>query len=1435
MAILTTIDEIPLFSTLKEALEWGVANGLQGHHTHIFEGQTGYMGGETHGQTMSPSRKFAIEQIEQEMSSELAFKAEESLNYSGCYNIGDTGPGDGKIFSVPDPTTINQTHYYYESSPDQVSAHTHMIGGTPNTALNLSCSDVPMSTNPTRVGWAAFDAGVSTFNLNLADNINSSFDAQNLVQQVNSGATILVEAIDPITQQNVFPSNTRILNITSTVATQLQVTVNNNSINSLGAWPPWSGNWSVLSVGAVVFKDPFYQSQELLISPRPTSYVTYNPSNGWGPYDAWTFYPGYSGTTNSAADLGSIIVGMGVVAYHREETTVQGSPYPASSFTTSGLVFPPNTKVSHVQFTQTASTVNLLFWVDQQPIRDLGIHATQSPPAGFPQGVLEKVMFSQPITTGGWNLTGSEFGVNEIAYPTIKTERDFGEGFKNTNNLDSFSSCPPPQACHPHIDTHGIAATACLQYGGPQGNDDWYLPSLYEFKEMYTQVGTLLTWEPDGGNSEHLYWTSTQYKQLNPNFPLQNPDKYAWAFNTVTGQPVLAYRCHALSVRPIRRLECATVDYDYRNAVAATWAPGIGRLWNHTVWTTYETDAVVLHDGIWTMNCGSSPQCTTHFPGKIILLFESSALPIDLNGNTVLPIVQGSNLQNIFWQDNPSPGPHNGTWNTHTLMVEEIIDLNACGNLCAATVALANAAHGANFDIMIVCICPWFGPFNGYFSSYHPSFDFNTFQPTHYKIRILYGAHHQYPNVFGSSSEIGHPRLMFRLHKHDIRLNDMFSDGSHPPPNCAPTNNRILPFVNEIFNIKVYTNAEVLIGDYDYKLRYVTTAGCNLTNCKGSMAFTFVGVNYKENNGHPTVVSLYKHEGSHLMGTVTGQSGEQGHAYIALDCISKPGWLHASRGNTVNLEDWRGTGMNKRVNTPAQIPFTTIPAQGQLDWGVQCAPCGRGGTWNPWNGVVNFRCSNVMCRAYMAEVDPPQVLRGICCQSLAHTAIHYPAHNFLNFDGSAWDTCKSQCTSVGVGCGDDCRAMVVSDVVDWSNVMTAVGPIGYVCVWTLPPSTAWNSRSPSPVPLKDINGNQVVVNKQDIAKYNNKFYLAESGFTGNLLEFDLDWNSCHGIQQRTYPTGGLYTAGLTMKNSNMLVFGGEDGIGGGLWEINVNTGLMHKMMTLPSGVRVGGDILFPRNDPGYVYIITDNNYVRVFDLTYWAMPNVTAVEHASVLISSSVTGVGLFEQGTGILVLSAEGKKYALAQAIGPSLTITGPLQGGGAGDWKLNDPGFSTNEEWGGAASNPYLGCVPGTQSSLMPPVEMDSSECKKELDEALDDVDSEEEIVLHGEDMYSVNELVSVFNDGMKELPVYYSRGDEVIEYKIGDATITGYNRVPIVSTKKEQPVVVEELEQVETPLEDTPLESVQPPSDLPGETPSPPEEPLEDLPPEDTGGGY
>jgi len=53
MSVLTTIGGIPLFSTQQEALQWALSVGLQGVHTHIYAGQTGYMGGDSHSQATS--------------------------------------------------------------------------------------------------------------------------------------------------------------------------------------------------------------------------------------------------------------------------------------------------------------------------------------------------------------------------------------------------------------------------------------------------------------------------------------------------------------------------------------------------------------------------------------------------------------------------------------------------------------------------------------------------------------------------------------------------------------------------------------------------------------------------------------------------------------------------------------------------------------------------------------------------------------------------------------------------------------------------------------------------------------------------------------------------------------------------------------------------------------------------------------------------------------------------------------------------------------------------------------------------------------------------------------------------------------------------------------------------------------------------------------
>tara|TARA_R100001129_G_scaffold30604_1_gene20222 strand:+ start:197 stop:472 length:276 start_codon:yes stop_codon:yes gene_type:complete len=48
MSLIGNIDNIPLFTTIREAELWGQQYGLTGHHTHTLLGQLGYMGGTNH-------------------------------------------------------------------------------------------------------------------------------------------------------------------------------------------------------------------------------------------------------------------------------------------------------------------------------------------------------------------------------------------------------------------------------------------------------------------------------------------------------------------------------------------------------------------------------------------------------------------------------------------------------------------------------------------------------------------------------------------------------------------------------------------------------------------------------------------------------------------------------------------------------------------------------------------------------------------------------------------------------------------------------------------------------------------------------------------------------------------------------------------------------------------------------------------------------------------------------------------------------------------------------------------------------------------------------------------------------------------------------------------------------------------------------------------
>ena len=53
MSLLTIIDQVPLYSTIEEALILGTQYNITGYHTHVYNGVTGYMPGQNHEQITS--------------------------------------------------------------------------------------------------------------------------------------------------------------------------------------------------------------------------------------------------------------------------------------------------------------------------------------------------------------------------------------------------------------------------------------------------------------------------------------------------------------------------------------------------------------------------------------------------------------------------------------------------------------------------------------------------------------------------------------------------------------------------------------------------------------------------------------------------------------------------------------------------------------------------------------------------------------------------------------------------------------------------------------------------------------------------------------------------------------------------------------------------------------------------------------------------------------------------------------------------------------------------------------------------------------------------------------------------------------------------------------------------------------------------------------
>ena len=88
--------------------------------------------------------------------------------------------------------------------------------------------------------------------------------------------------------------------------------------------------------------------------------------------------------------------------------------------------------------------------------------------------------------------TIAEFGVYKETILPSDNGYLVGDGVTNTTHLNSYPTSfggITPNPTNPVIDTHTLAAMECVNYVGPNGHTDWFLPSLDEASELMLNLG----------------------------------------------------------------------------------------------------------------------------------------------------------------------------------------------------------------------------------------------------------------------------------------------------------------------------------------------------------------------------------------------------------------------------------------------------------------------------------------------------------------------------------------------------------------------------------------------------------------------------------------------------------------------------------------------------------------------------------------------------------------------------------------------------------------------------------------------------------------------------------------------------------------------------------------------------------------------------------
>tara|TARA_R100000479_G_scaffold1881_1_gene1185 strand:- start:144 stop:572 length:429 start_codon:yes stop_codon:yes gene_type:complete len=106
MSLLTTIDGVPLYDTMREALLWGKQYDITGYHIHYYNRIRGYMSGKTH------------EEIKQKVSAGITNPLTFKELKSGDFEITDA---ERKLYNSLRPKTARTRRVAAASRPSRAA------------------------------------------------------------------------------------------------------------------------------------------------------------------------------------------------------------------------------------------------------------------------------------------------------------------------------------------------------------------------------------------------------------------------------------------------------------------------------------------------------------------------------------------------------------------------------------------------------------------------------------------------------------------------------------------------------------------------------------------------------------------------------------------------------------------------------------------------------------------------------------------------------------------------------------------------------------------------------------------------------------------------------------------------------------------------------------------------------------------------------------------------------------------------------------------------------------------------------------------------------------------------------------------------------------------------------------------------------------------